>query len=317
MMKKLLALLLTLMLVPSAFAESTDSISDSTYQEIRFMNAGDNVLALKKDLVAIGLLDDSALNSNVYDLATMNAIKSLQEAFALPVTGVATPEMQVICQLMVSMTNVASQTAAPTESPSPTPRPTPTATPALPNLNGLTLDEASNVVRQYGLIPEIDYEYSNTYREGVVCRYNKRNNSQRVVLYISKGPSYISAQHSTIHWFYVTGSNSDDYEFTNPYIVDGTMYIEMDVQLNSSYLFYFRGYGTACINDTFDKAVPIQVEYEKEEIRKGETQHVILKIPVNDLDVKKPTTLSVKVEMYRGKQKSTEEAIRLDFTISW
>ena len=323
MLKKLFAILLVLpLLFSSAFADGNDSQieGESNYQEIRLMDTGDNVLVLKKYLVAIGALDEAAINSSVYDVVTMNAVKAIQEGFGLPITGIATPEMQVICQLMANYSGSTSNVASPTVTASPTSTPAPTATPVpkVPNLCGLTADEASNVVRQYGFIPELTYEYNDEYDEGDVCAYKQNNSTQRVVMTISQGPYFVSAKNSTAYWFYVTGSDNDHYEFINPYLLGDTMYIEMDVTLDSDYYFYFRGYGTACINDTFDKVVPIEVEYEREEMKAGgDTQHIILKIPVSDLGVKKPTTLSVKIETYRSKKKNHEEAIRLDFTATW
>lgn len=116
-------------------------------------------------------------------------------------------------------------------------------------------------------------------------------------------------------WWNVKGSNSDNYEFQAPYIQDGNLYIKLEVTLNSEYSLRWRNFGEACITDRFDKTVPIQVEYENEKIKKGEAQNITLKIPLNDLDVKKPTTMSVELQLYRGKQ--TETQIRLDFTMTW
>jgi hypothetical protein len=99
------------------------------------------------------------------------------------------------------------------------------------------------------------------------------------------------------------------------YIEDGYLVIELDATINTTYKYRWRGYGTAAIRDTFDKVVPFDYSYGKEDIKKGETQKIVLRIPVRDLDVQKPTTLSVKIELYRNQK--TEDRLRMDFTFAW
>lgn len=286
------------------------SVNAFAAEKLQFMSTGNDVFTLKQQLVALGYLDKSNLSNNIYDANTMNAVKEIQRAFELDENGIASPEIQVIIRLMLNMTNISVAAITPT------PNPTSTPAPAIPNLKGLKESEAETTVRKYGYIPVVKYEYNENYDQGIVCNYTSPA-AGRVQITVSKGASYIESKNSTYYVWWLDGSQGDDYDLYNPYIIEDTLYIELDATINTNIHYYHRGYGTACINDTFDKAVPIIVRYENEQIKKGEKQSIVLEIPISDLNVQKPTTLSVKIELYKGDRKITEDRIRMDFTIAW
>lgn len=74
-------------------------------------------------------------------------------------------------------------------------------------------------------------------------------------------------------------------------------------------------FGTASIRDTFDKTVPIMIEFETLEILPGVPQEIKLIIPLNDLDSQRPTTLFTKWTFELGSNRSY--SIEVNFTISW
>ena len=284
--------------------------SIASAETLKMLDAGDEVLALKKALAAAGYLETTEETTNVFDKTTKNAIEELQKDFELEETGIATPEIQVICTLLGKLTEAktsSSQEEADSDMV------------IMPDVYGVVAKDAAEILRQLGLSALYTEQYAE-YTEGTVFRLSctpgeKIKKGSKVTLYVSKGPRKIESKSSTITWWHVKGSNSDDYEFENPYIYEDTLVIKLDATLNSEYSLRWRGYGTACITDRFDKTVPIEVKYKDEQIKKGETQAITLRIPLSDLDVKKPTTLSVELQLYRGKQ--TETQIRLDFTMTW
>lgn len=194
----------------------------------------------------------------------------------------------------------------------------------MPNVKGLSENEAKSILNGMGIHVKTRKEYSN---DGVKRGYvlfqdtpagTPMKQNSIVTLNISKGPIMIQSEQSTWYAWWVKGSNGDDYDFVDgsPYIYEDTLYISLKATMNSKYKHLWRGYGTAAINDTFDKVVPITVGYEQEEMKKGETQKITLVIPLQNLDVDRPTTISTKLEMYYGNKKN-EESVRIDFTFSW
>lgn len=308
MVKRFAAVALSIMLLLCGIANA---------EPLKMLDTGDEVLALKKALMAAGYLEATEETTNVFDKATKNAIEELQKDFELEETGVATPEIQVICTLLGKLTMPASDQKQEQEK---EPGKTDTDIVIMPDVAQMTPENASSALRDYGLYTVYEEQYSEEVKEGyVVCANFPAETTVRkgtkITLYVSKGPKRIDSKDSNIRWWNVKGSNGDDYEFESPYIYDGTLIIKLEATLNSEYSLRWRNFGKACITDRFDKTVPIQVIYKDEQIKKGKTQNITLMIPVNDLDVKKPTTLSVELQLYRGKQTPTQ--IRLDFTMTW
>ena len=121
------------------------------------------------------------------------------------------------------------------------------------------------------------------------------------------------ASDAVISWRSID-SVKDDYELSTPYIENEYIYIPIKVQINSYNTVQYRGFGVASINDTFSKTVPIKYEYENSTITRGVFQNLTLRIPVNDLDVKRPTTLYCQLAVFVGGEQSR---INLEFDISW
>jgi hypothetical protein len=70
------------------------------------------------------------------------------------------------------------------------------------------------------------------------------------------------------------------------------------------------GYGRASITDTFSKTVPLAIETEDKIFSANTLESFKIKIPVNDLDVQKPTTIYI--EFYL-----TTNEYTMNFSISW
>lgn len=276
---------------------------------LKMLDTGDDVLTLKETLTAIGYLDKDGDVTNVFDKPTKDAIEELQSDFGLEETGIATPEIQVICTLLEKLSNSVATEKKDSN------------IVIMPDVIGLTTQNAVDALKELGLYTVITEGYNDVKNEGTVYSVShqagyKIAKGSKVTLHVSKGPSRIESKQSTITYWHAYGSQGDNYEFESPYIYKGTLYIKLKATINSTSSLSWRGYGTASVTDKFDKVVPIRMGYEEEQIKKGETQKITLLIPTEDLDTKKPTTLSVKLELYRGSQKK-ETQIRMDFTIAW
>lgn len=185
---------------------------------------------------------------------------------------------------------------------------------AVPNLYNISLENAQTILTNNGLIPNIEYDYDDSVAEGNIISSepsfgDKVKKNGNVTIIVSKGPSHVTSQSSIINWTNVS-SNDDDWNFTNPYIKEGYLYIECTPKFGRKLTWKDDGYGQASINDTFDKTIPVAVNYENKEMVANKEQNITLKMSVNDLDVKKPTTLYLKLY--------TEETdISINFSISW
>jgi len=189
----------------------------------------------------------------------------------------------------------------------------------VPSLYGVTEETATTILTSNSLIPNIVYEYDDNVKEGTVIQTNpwsgdKVPENSTIEVIVSKGPSYIDAKNSNIQWWYVDYYTEDKWEFINPYIKEGYLYIECTPTFGVSFDWKDDGYGTASINDTFSKSVPLDLEVSNNHVEAGVEQTVTFVIPVNDLDVKKPTTLYTLLSIERN---GVFEQIKVNFTISW
>ena len=187
----------------------------------------------------------------------------------------------------------------------------------MPSLYGATQENASLLLTSNSLTPQFIYEY-NDREEGTVFStfpyaYDRVTKNSSVTVYISKGPSYIGATDSTINWYHV-GTQEDDWNFYAPYIKEGYLYIECQPTFGTAFNWKDNGFGTASINDTFTKKVPLSIKYENQNVAVNQQQKITLVIPVKDLDVNKPTTLYTRLAIERNNQ---YEEISVNFTISW
>lgn len=189
----------------------------------------------------------------------------------------------------------------------------------VPSLYGVTEETATTILTSKSLIPNIVYEYDDTVKEGTVIQTNpwsgeRVSENSTIEVIVSKGPSYISAKDSNLEWWHIDYYKEDNWEFVNPYIKEGYLYIECTPTFGVSFNWKDHGYGTASINDTFSKSVPLDLEVSNTEVQAGVEQTVTLIIPTNDLDVKKPTTLYTLLSIERN---GKFEEIKVNFRISW
>lgn len=187
----------------------------------------------------------------------------------------------------------------------------------VPNVVGVTEDAAKQILMEKGYSPIIVYENDNSQPAGCVVGTNPGHGSRlsdggQVTVYISAGKTDVSD--AVLHWYHVTGSTDDDYEFYTPYVQNNYLYIDMEMQLQTNYSVLLRGIGYASINDTYDKTVPVEYEYEKAEVVKGEYQKITVRIPLSDLDNQRPTTIYFKLATYVG---GRNEDIRFEIDMTW
>ena len=189
----------------------------------------------------------------------------------------------------------------------------------VPDVYGIKESDATSVLSSSGLIPKVEYEYDDEVVEGSVIRtipYSssrvEKNTSIKVI--VSKGPNRIYSSQSTIEWYNIDYNKADKWEFENPYIVDNKLYIDCEATFGVNFDWKDSGFGTASINDTFDKKVPLEINVNTKSVKANEKQKVTLVIPVSDLDVKKPTTLYTKLSIERN---GNYDTIPVNFSISW
>lgn len=182
----------------------------------------------------------------------------------------------------------------------------------VPDIFEVDESTAKNILSSSSLIPVIKYEYNDSVDDGLVIKTSPDIGSEvdknaKVTVFISQGPVFIQSTNSTISWWHVTGSSNDDWEFYSPTINEGVLEIDVKPTIRSRYSFEWRLFGTASVTDTFDKTVPIRMEST------GDGRYLI-SVPLADLDVKKPTTLSLKLSVFVN---NNPENVRIDFSISW
>ena len=193
---------------------------------------------------------------------------------------------------------------------------------SVPNIIGVQESVAISTLTNKGYIPVVEYENSDTEAKGCVTDTYPRARSlltkgKQVTVYVSNGSisdNNCKAQDSVIQWYNIYQSTKDDWNLYTPYIRNNYLYIETEMQLNSSMSVILRGFGTASINDTYDKSVPIKYEYESSSVKAGEFQKVTIQVPLSDLDNQKPTTLYCKLATYVG---GMQKDIDLIFNITW
>lgn len=188
----------------------------------------------------------------------------------------------------------------------------------VPYLRGVTEENAISTLQYSGLIPFVEYSYDEYTEEGKVISttpdaYTKVPKGDTINILVSKGPSKVWSESSTIQWYNI-GIKEDEWSFINPYIEEGYLYIECSPTFGTSFNWKSGGFGNASITDTFNKMVPVDIIFDNEEVKAGKEQNFTIKVSTKDLDVKKPTSLYTRLVIeVNGKQ----EDIRVNFSISW
>lgn len=194
----------------------------------------------------------------------------------------------------------------------------------IPDVVNIELTDGKSVLTNMGLLPVIEYEFSDSIEKDKIVRTNPSigsdvDENSKITLYVSKGPSLIHSKDSVITWYNIS-NQQDDWQFSSPYISENILYIECyDVIFGSAMIWEDRynegfGFGTASVNDTFDKVVPVDIKYEKQSYGAGEAQSFTLIVPLSDLEVDKPTDLYLRLG---AKVNGNYKEININFSITW
>lgn len=192
----------------------------------------------------------------------------------------------------------------------------------MPNLYNVSQSTAETILGSNNLIPSVEYIYDDFVSEGNVVRtspyaYSKVEKNSVVVVYVSKGPSFIDSQNATIEWYHITNYAKDEWNFRRPYIEEGYLYIECDAVFAKSFNWKgtgTTGFGEASINDSFDKKIPLDIITDNLNVSAKKEHSLTLKMSINDLDVKKTTTLYTKLI---AEENGRQFEVFVNFTISW
>lgn len=194
----------------------------------------------------------------------------------------------------------------------------------LPDLGGSDLSSAKILITNLGLVPVVSEEYSDEVEPELVIGTDpvagsEVDPSSQVTILISKGPKLVTSANSTMSWTYVS-YGEDKWNFASPYIEDGKLHVEFsNVKLMAAVKWKDDqkngyGFGLASITDTFNKTVPLQINWDTQYNGYGKSQDLEVVIPMTDLDVQRPTNLYMKLFAYID---GSDEEVKLDLSITW
>lgn len=200
----------------------------------------------------------------------------------------------------------------------------------IPDVSGLDENTCKTLLASKGLIPKVVYEYDWLVEEGLVVKTTPNigenvKEDDIITVVISKGPSLYYLKQAVGYMKNISGIDAfswgDNGEektkgFFTPYVEEGYLHIEMYLKCYSnSKLEFYGSFGTASINDSFDKTVPIEVIYSSKSVdNKGAQTDFSVKIPLSDLSVKKPTNIYIKFDFTVNGTRQTFES---GFDLSW
>lgn len=201
---------------------------------------------------------------------------------------------------------------------------------SIPNVYELDEATCKSLLASKGLIPKIKYDYSDYVDEGLVVYTEPEigslvDDGEIITVYLSKGKRYYELPHAVGYMMDVTGIDpfpwGDNGEeetkgFYTPYVQEGYLYIPMYLKCSSEYdLAFYGDFGTASINDTFDKSVPIEVIYSSKKVdnNSGMTEFSV-KIPLSDLGVQKPTNVYIEFDFTVD---TTRQTFKAGFNLTW
>lgn len=195
----------------------------------------------------------------------------------------------------------------------------------VPDITGILESDGRNVISSLGLIPNVEYEHSDTVVKGEIIRCEPACGTEvalasKVTIYVSSGPLRIQSLDSYSNWTYIRRGVEDNWEFYDPYIEDGVLYIACyNVTFGTAMTWRDRynegkASGTASVNDTFDKVVPVSLVYTKQSWNAGESQSFVIQVPLNDLNVEKPTDLYFRIGISVD---GSSEDLSVNFSMSW
>ena len=195
----------------------------------------------------------------------------------------------------------------------------------VPDIEGLDETTINNTLSSLGLVPVIEYENSDSFDIGEIISVNPAigqsvEPGERVTVTISSGSSYVESENAMITWWNV-GSGDDDWTFYNPYIEDGSLFIEFSsVTLNKSFSWldtYGNGYGggVASLTDSFDITVPVKVHYDSIDVVSGESMALTIEVPLSEFQSDRPTT--VYFDLIGVDQSGNQFHIYLSLSMTW
>ena len=192
----------------------------------------------------------------------------------------------------------------------------------IPDYSETSATTAETSLTALQLIPRLKEQASDRVDEGKVISTSPAAGTEvelfsPIDVIVSSGPASVLAKDSYIEWTNV-GFGDDEWTFETPKIADGKLTIRMTAVLSRSLVWHDAaggtGYGVAAINDTFDKSVPLRIQFAEEELGAGETHKLTLTIPVTDLDVDKPTRIYMRLFAVI---KGNYDEIPLTLTMTW
>lgn len=204
---------------------------------------------------------------------------------------------------------------------------------SIPDVENLDVDTAKTLLAGKGLIPKVEYEYNDEYECDLVMYTvpeigSKVDEDTPVTIYVSKGPSFYYLSSSVGYMYNVYNIDNFDWDeggpdgtgtkgFYTPWVEEGYLHIKMCLVCKSRYSIEFYGdFGTASINDTFDKTVPIDLIYDSKQVDNTGTKYTYFtaKIPLSDLGVQKPTNIYIEFDF---KVNGNRETFKANFDLSW
>lgn len=194
----------------------------------------------------------------------------------------------------------------------------------VPDLAGSDLDSAKVLLTNLGLVPIVTEEYSDDVAEDSVIGTEPNagievEQSAQVTILISKGPKLVYSADSQLSWTYVS-YGEDDWNFESPYIDEGMLHVKF-TKVNLQAVVKWKddqkngyGFGLASITDTFNKTVPLRLNWERQYSSFGQSQAFEVVVPVTDLEVQRPTNLYMKLYAYVD---GSDDEVKLDLSITW
>ncbi len=195
---------------------------------------------------------------------------------------------------------------------------------SLPDLSNVEEEIARQFLTNKGLLPAIEYEYSDEITKGNVTRTDPPADSivdpdTKVTLYISLGPDYIKAEEGTINWYQIDPEHPDEWNFSGLQIYENNLYIYCETTFGTS--FTLDGFGYASLSDSFENKVPLTIIDpdlndlpENTEVKAGELFKFYIKVPMTHLESERPTFLACQIFIELN---GIQEKIQLYFTASW
>lgn len=173
----------------------------------------------------------------------------------------------------------------------------------VPDVSGSEVETAKTVLAALGFVPIVVEKVSESVEAGLVIESfpgagESLPPGSKVEVTISSGPKRITSKSAYASWNVGAG---EDWLYDDDYIEDGTLYIIFsNVKFEAKVKWWDpnksgSGFGSASVTDTFDKTVPLEIEWQRQSNANGEAQLITLKVPVDDLDVQKPTTMFLRL----------------------